>query len=116
MSKGCSTASRRVRMASGLASSRSLRKTKGKDYGLTERKQNTNDLRIGVYITSVPASEGLWSSVRNVETTLIEPRPLAIRSGTQRRWLLLAASLNDIVPHMIIRSRCAKRLFNTIGT
>ena len=84
VSKGCSTASRRVRMASGLASSRSLRKTKGKDYGLTERKQNTNNLRIGVYITSVPASEGLWSSVRNVETTLIEPRPLAIRSGAYR--------------------------------
>jgi hypothetical protein len=78
--EGCSTASRRVRMAS----SRSLRKTKGKDYGLTERKQNTNDLRIGVYITSVPASEGLWSSARNVETTLIEPRPLAIRSGAYR--------------------------------
>ena len=85
VSKGCSTASRRVRMASGLASSRSLRKkTKGKDYGLTERKQSTNDLRIGVYITSVPASEGLWSSVRNLETTLIEQRPLAIRSGAYR--------------------------------
>ena len=37
-----------------------------------------------VYITSVPASEGLWSSVRNVETTLIEPRPFAIRSGAYR--------------------------------
>jgi len=32
----------------------------------------------------VPASEGLWSSVRNVETTLIEPRPFAIRSGAYR--------------------------------
>ena len=51
---------------------------------MSKLKQNTNDLRIGVYITSVPASEGLWSSVRNVETTLIEPRPLAIRSGAYR--------------------------------
>ena len=30
----------------------------------------------------VPASEGLWSSFRNVEKTLIEP--LALRSGAYR--------------------------------
>jgi hypothetical protein len=51
---------------------------------VSSMEQNTNDLRIGVYITSVPASEGLWSSVPNVETMLIEPRPLAIRSGAYR--------------------------------